>query len=136
MVFYSSFRDVRLCILKQVHYTYIETYNALCEIRFEEFQDFIKYFIQHLYIQCLVQGNIEEDTAVRNVKKFINILNCGSLLPDMIPQMRVSQIPLGTHYCKLKNINKMDANSVVMNYYQAGVESIELSVLIDLLMVM
>jgi len=83
-----------------------------------------------------VQGNIKEETAVENVKKFINILNCGSLLPDMIPQMRVSEIPLGTHYCKLKNINKIDANSVVMNYYQAGVESIELSVLIDLLMVM
>lgn len=114
----------------------MDTYNVLRDVRFEEFQDFIKYFTQHLYIQCLVQGNTTEDAAVENVKKFIEILDCGSLLPDMIPHMRVSQLPLGSHYCKLKNMNKTDANSVVINYYQAGVESIELTVLIDLLMVL
>ncbi|EZA59550.1 Nardilysin [Ooceraea biroi] len=141
--YYNSFirpgklaRDVRLCILKHVHYTYIDTYTVLRDVCFEEFQDFIKDFTDHLYIQCLVQGNTTEEAAVENVKKFVEILDCGSLLPDMIPQMRVSQIPSGAHYCKLRNLNKTDANSVVVNYYQAGVESIELSVLIDLLMLL
>ncbi|XP_012524901.1 nardilysin isoform X2 [Monomorium pharaonis] len=126
-------KDVRLWILKLVHYTHVDTHTALRGINFEEFRDFVKSFTDHLYIQCLVQGNMTQDVAVETVRQCVEIINCGPLLSSTIPQMRVTQIPLGTCYCKLKNINKIDANSVVTNYYQAGVTSIELSVLIDLM---
>ncbi|XP_072762300.1 nardilysin [Anoplolepis gracilipes] len=138
--FYNTFikpkklvKDVRLCLLKFVHYTHIDLYTALCDINFQRFQDFIISFNNRLYIQCLVQGNMTQDAVIKNARKCIEIINCKSLLPSMVPQARVMQIPLGVNYCKLKNINKTDVNSVVTNYYQAEVTSIELSVLIDLL---
>ncbi|KAL6268113.1 hypothetical protein P5V15_001204 [Pogonomyrmex californicus] len=126
-------RDVRLWILKLIYYTHVDTHTALRDINFEEFQDFVKSFTNHLYLQCLVQGNMTQDTVIETIQQCMKIINYGPLLPNTIPQMRVIQIPLGTCYCKLKNINKIDVNSVITNYYQAGITSIELLVLIDLL---
>ncbi|XP_018310444.1 nardilysin-like [Mycetomoellerius zeteki] len=128
-------KDMKLWILKLVHYTRIDIHTALCDINFEEFRDFVKSFTDHLYIQCLVQGNMTQDAVIETILQYIEIINCGLLSFGMIPQTKVIQIPLGTYYCKLKNINKIDVNSVVTNYYQAGVTSIELSVLIDLLII-
>jgi len=126
---------VRLWILKEVHYTYVDTHNSLRDVDFEKFKNFVSSFTDHLYIQCLVQGNITQDTVLRNVQQFISIINCRQLLLNMKPEMKVMQIPLGAQYCKLKNLNKTDVNSVVTNYYQVGVATIELTVLIDLLIV-
>lgn len=128
-------RDVRLYILKFVHYTHIDLYNVLCNTNFEKFRNFVTLFNERLYIQCLVQGNMTQEAVIKNVQQYIEIISCKSLLPSMMPQIRVTQIPLGTQYCKVKNIDKTDVNSVVTNHYQTGIKSIELSVLIDLLMV-
>lgn len=128
-------RDVRLHILKFVHYTHIDLYNVLCDTNFEKFRNFITSFNERLYIQCLVQGNMTQDAVIENVRQYIEIINCKPLLPSMMPQIRITQIPLGTQYCKVRNINKTDVNSVVTNHYQAGTKSVELSVLIDLLIV-
>ncbi|EFN65226.1 Nardilysin [Camponotus floridanus] len=126
-------RDVRLHILKFVHYTHIDLYNVLCDTNFEKFRNFITSFNERLFIQCLVQGNMTQDAVIENVRQYIEIINCKPLLPSMMPQIRITQIPLGTQYCKVRNINKTDVNSVVTNHYQAGTKSVELSVLIDLL---
>lgn len=133
--FVFFYRDTRLYILKFVHYTHIDLYNALCDTNFEKFRNFIKSFNERLYIQCLVQGNMTQNAVIENVRQYIETINCKPLLPSMIPQIRVMQIPLGIQYCKVRNINKTDVNSVVTNHYQAGIMSIELSVLIDLLIV-
>ncbi|CAL1679211.1 unnamed protein product [Lasius platythorax] len=125
--------DVQLYLFKRIHYTYVDMYTALREVNFEKFQSFIKSFNDCLYIQCLVQGNMSQDTVLENVRLCIEIINCKSLLPSMIPQIRVMQPPLGTNYCKLRNMDRTDVNSVVMNYYQAEVASIELKVLLELL---
>ncbi|XP_012218457.1 nardilysin-like [Linepithema humile] len=126
-------KDVRLSILKLVHYTNVDMHNSLRNVDFEKFKNFVKSFTDHLYIQCLVQGNITRSAVEQNVQQFVKIINCGQLLPTMKPQMKVMEMLLGSHYCKLKNINRTDVNSVVTNYYQIGVASIELTVLVDLL---
>ncbi|KYN32532.1 Nardilysin, partial [Trachymyrmex septentrionalis] len=126
--------DVKLSILKFVHYTSVDMHTALSNVNFEEFQRFVELFTNHLYIQCFVQGNITRDDAFVIIRECIEILNCGPLLTSTVQQMRVMQLPLGISYCKLKNIDKMDTTSVMTNYYQVGISSIELSVLIDLMM--
>ncbi|KYM86756.1 Nardilysin, partial [Atta colombica] len=83
--------------------------------------------IVHLYIQCLVQGNMTQDAVIKTTTLIAVCFN-------MILQTKVIQILLSTYYCKLKNINKIDVNFVT-NYYQADVSSIELLVLIDLLII-
>ncbi|KYN50749.1 hypothetical protein ALC56_10589 [Trachymyrmex septentrionalis] len=47
----------------------------------------------------------------------------------------INEIPQCTSYLKLKNLNETDVNSVVRNYYQVGIGTIELSVLIELMIV-
>nr|XP_012135647.1 PREDICTED: nardilysin-like [Megachile rotundata] len=126
-------KDVRLSILMLVHWPALDKHIAIKNIQFHEFQNFVRYFTDHLYIQSLVQGNMTKEDVIKNVKEFVETLKCGPLLPHTMPQIRVAQIPTGTYCCKVKNFNKTDVNSVVMNYYQSGVTSIRLSVIIELI---
>ncbi|XP_018046794.1 PREDICTED: nardilysin-like [Atta colombica] len=138
-MYYDVFTDpvklvsqVKLTILKLIQYSHVDKHTALYQIKFKEFKDFVKSFTRTLYIQCLIQGNMTENAAIRNVRQFLERIKCYPLTNNTLLQMRVTQIPLGTSYCKLKIINKSDSKSVVTNYYQADVMSIKLSVLIEL----
>ncbi|EGI61952.1 Nardilysin, partial [Acromyrmex echinatior] len=126
--------DVKLSILNLVYYTYVDKHTALSNINFGEFQRFVKSFTDQLYIQCFVQGNIMPDDTFAIIRECLGIINCGPLLNSTIQQMRVMQIPLGISCCKLKNIDKMNTTSIVINYYQIDVASFKLSILLDLMM--
>ncbi|XP_017794015.1 PREDICTED: nardilysin-like [Habropoda laboriosa] len=141
--YYNTFKkrnklivEVRLSILMQTHWTSVDKHVAINTVKFNEFQSFIKYFTDHVYIKCLVQGNMTQEDVIENVQGCVKILKCGPLLPNTMPQMRITQIPIGKHYCKIKNLNGTDANSVVKNYYQSGITSVKLSILIDLLILL
>jgi len=136
MYLYSFCSQVKLTILKLVHYSDVDKYAALLQINFKIFKDFVKSFTEHLYIQCLIQGNMTEDAAIGNVRQFLQTFKPNPLINNTLLQMRVTQIPLGTNYCKLEITNKSDSKLVVVtNYYQADVTSIKLSVLIELIIV-
>jgi len=124
-----------LSILKLDHHAQIDMYTTIRNITLKDFQDFVKSFTKRLYIQCLVQGNITPSAAINIVQQFIKTINCGSLDSNTIQQLRGIQIPLGTSYYKIKNINKLDTISMISNYYQTGVTTIELSTLINLISV-
>ncbi|KYM92380.1 Nardilysin [Atta colombica] len=129
-------KSVKLWILKEtIHYTHIDTYIALRDINFEEFQKFVKSFTDHLYIQCLVQGDMTKKFAIETLQSCMQKIKCSPLILNAIPKVKISRIPLGTSYCKLKNMNKTDTNSVITNYYQADIASIELSILLDLIII-
>ncbi|KAG5339100.1 NRDC protein, partial [Acromyrmex heyeri] len=129
-------KDMRLWILKFVHYTYIDVHNALQNISFQEFQKFAKHFISCLYIQCLVQGNMKGDDVINSIyPSILTIFKCNSSHSNTKEPNRVFQLPLGTSYCKLKNINKHDPTSIVVNTYQIDA-SIESSVLMRLIIML
>lgn len=50
-------------------------------------------------------------------------------------QFRVIQVPTGQKYISLEGLNKEDANSIVVNYYQGSPFSMKDSVIIDIIMV-
>lgn len=118
-----------------VHWPAMDRHVAITGVEFHEFQNFVRYLMDHVYIQCLVQGNMTKEDVIKNVHECVKTLKCGPLLPNTLPQIRVAQIPVGSHYCKVRNFNGTDVNSVVMNYYQSGVASVRLSVIIELLIV-
>jgi len=124
-----------LSILKLDHHAQIDMYTTIRNITLKDFQDFVKSFTKRLYIQCLVQGNITPSAAINIVQQFIKTINCSSLHPNTIQQLRSIQIPLGISYYKIKNISKCDTTSTISNYYQAGITTIELSTLIRLISV-
>lgn len=118
-----------------VYWTAADKHAAIQNVEFSEFQNFVQHFTDHIYIQSLVQGNMTKEDVIKNIQECVKALKCGSLLPNTMPHVRVTQIPIGSHYCKVKNFNSIDINSVVMNYYQSDVSSIRLLVIIELLIV-
>ncbi|XP_047363441.1 nardilysin-like [Vespa velutina] len=127
-------KDVRLSILMLDHWPAVDRHTAISGTTFNEFQTFIEQFTKHTYIQCLVQGNMTKENVIKNIQNCIDILKCGPLLSNTMPQLRVTKLPTGIQYCKVQNFNKMDVNSVVTNYYQSGISSIKLTVIIELLL--
>ncbi|XP_043474381.1 nardilysin-like [Leptopilina heterotoma] len=127
-------KDIRMCILILRHCSSTDKYAAISSIDYDQFLNFIKHFTDHLFIQCLVQGNVTMEDVIENVTNCRKILKCGSLLPNTMPQFRVTQIPIGIQCCRVKNFNNSDANSVVTNYYQSDTSSIKVTVIIELLM--
>ncbi|KAG5339027.1 NRDC protein, partial [Acromyrmex heyeri] len=125
--------DMALSILKLEHHSQIDIYNTIQNITLKDFQDFVKSFTEHLYIQCLVQGNMTQSAAINTVQQFIKTINCSPVHPNTMQQFRSIQIPLGISYYKIKNINKLDKTSVIKNYYQAGINTIELTILMHLI---
>lgn len=124
-----------MCILILRHCSSTDKYAAISSIDYDQFLNFIKHFTDHLFIQCLVQGNVTMEDVIENVTNCRKILKCGSLLPNTMPQFRVTQIPIGIQCCRVKNFNNSDANSVVTNYYQSDTSSIKVTVIIELIMV-
>ncbi|XP_046617809.1 nardilysin-like [Neodiprion virginianus] len=142
-VYYNTFlkpgklvKDVRLSILMLVHWAAVDRHAAVSGIEFQQFQTFAKEFTRNIYIQCLVQGNITDEDVINHTRNCLEILQCQSLSPDTMPQLRVAQIPLGVRCCRVKNFNTTDTNSVVTNYYQSGIGSTKISVIIELLIML
>ncbi|KYM98616.1 Nardilysin [Cyphomyrmex costatus] len=130
----SLAEDVSLRILRSFHHTHIDKHNALQNISIEEFQDFTKRFINYLYIQWYVQGNITPDDAIRTIQRCVEIIKCKPLHSNLRNLIKVTQMPLGTNYCKVKNVNKIDSTSIVINTYQIDDTSIESLVIMNLIM--
>lgn len=124
-----------MCILLLRHFSSTDKYAAIAAIDYDQFLNYVKHFTNHLFIQCLVQGNMTMEDVIENVTSCKKILKCGSLLPNTMPEFRVTQIPLGIQCCRVKNFNSSDANSVITNYYQSETSSIKLTAIIELLMV-
>ncbi|XP_069674736.1 nardilysin isoform X2 [Periplaneta americana] len=129
-------RDLRLSVLMHVYWNAVNKHAAMSKIDMNMMKTFARHFVERLYIQSLVQGNISEQEAISACKRIVDILKCGPLLPNTLPQLRVSQIPLGEQYFRVKSFNSEDTNSFVTNYYQSGPVDIKNSCIVDLLMLL
>lgn len=116
----SLAREIRMSILLQFYWTVIDKRNALSNITFETFKDFCVQYVEHLNIQCLIQGNISKENAIKICLECKENLNCKPLLLNTVPEIRVCQLPIGKKYCKVQSFNANDTNSDVTNYYQSG----------------
>lgn len=132
---HEYFRETRLSILTSGIWTSMDKHAAVSNVDFDQFINFAKHLTDHLYIQCLAQGNMVQNDILKCISDLKCILKYGPLLPKTYPRIKVTEIPLGEKCCRVKNVNSMDANSVVTNYYQSGPASIKLGVTMELLMV-
>ncbi|PNF37373.1 hypothetical protein B7P43_G17280 [Cryptotermes secundus] len=129
-------QDLRFSLLTHVHWNAVDKHAATSRITVSMVKAFARHFVEHLYIKSLVQGNISEQQAIDACKNIVDILKCSPLLPNKYPQLRVMQIPLGEHCCRVKSFNSQDPNSSVTNYYQSGPISIKSLCIVDLLMLL
>ncbi|KAM9129829.1 nardilysin-like [Pangshura tecta] len=127
-------KDVRSLILEHGKWSMIDRYRRLMKgLYSESLSSFVKGFKSHLYVEGLVQGNFTS----RESKDFLNyvVLKLQFLpLPHPCPvQFRVVDLPNTHLLCKVKTLNRGDANSEVTVYYQSGARSLREYTLMELL---
>uniref|UniRef100_A0A8C4F3U4 Nardilysin a (N-arginine dibasic convertase) n=1 Tax=Dicentrarchus labrax TaxID=13489 RepID=A0A8C4F3U4_DICLA len=118
-------KDVRLLILEHSRWSMVEKYQALTAgLNINELMEFSQSFRAELYAEGLVQGNFSSAVSGQAFSK----------LPAEVPVMfRVVELPLKQHICKVKSLNKGDANSEVTVYYQSGPKALREHTLMELL---
>lgn len=126
---------MRLGIVTQIFRTEVEKHTVIQDIGFDELLEFVKSYLSHLYVQCLVQGNMTREDVVEKIRQCIGIFQCKPLQTGTKPMAKVAQLPLDTNYCKVRNLNPTDVNSVVLNYYQLGIDSDQMRAMINLMVV-
>ncbi|XP_075792112.1 nardilysin-like isoform X2 [Pelodiscus sinensis] len=126
--------DVRSLILEYGKWSMIDRYRRLMKgLYSESLSSFVKSFKSQLYVEGLVQGNFTS----RESKDFLNYIILKlqfSPLPHPCPvQFRVVDLPNTHLLCKVKSLNRGDANSEVTVYYQSGARSLREYTLMELL---
>uniref|UniRef100_A0A8D0AUF3 Nardilysin convertase n=1 Tax=Sander lucioperca TaxID=283035 RepID=A0A8D0AUF3_SANLU len=118
-------KDVRLLILEHSRWSMVEKYQALTAgLTSNELMDFSRNLKAELYAEGLVQGNFNSAVSRWQFSK----------LPAEVPVIfRVVELPLKHHICKVKSLNKGDANSEVTVYYQSGLKLLREHTLMELL---
>uniref|UniRef100_A0A7N8XZU5 Nardilysin a (N-arginine dibasic convertase) n=1 Tax=Mastacembelus armatus TaxID=205130 RepID=A0A7N8XZU5_9TELE len=127
-------KDVRLLILEHSRWSMVEKYQALMAgLSSTELMEFSRSFRAELFAEGLVQGNFSSTESMQFLQYVTDKLQF-SKLPSEVPVMfRVVELPLNHHICKVKSLNKGDANSEVTVYYQSGPKTLREHTLMELL---
>uniref|UniRef100_A0A3B5A324 Nardilysin-like n=1 Tax=Stegastes partitus TaxID=144197 RepID=A0A3B5A324_9TELE len=120
-------KDVRLLILEHCRWSVIQKYRAVTRgLSVDELLTFVSALKAELYVEGLVQGNFS--STVRHLK-----LQFQPLSAEVPVLFRVVELPQKHHLCKVKSLNKGDANSEVTVYYQSGLKQLRDHALMELL---
>ncbi|XP_077395060.1 nardilysin-like [Festucalex cinctus] len=130
-------KDVRLLILEHGRWSMVDKYQALVAgLSSDQLMDFARRFKAELYAEGLVQGNFSSEESRGFLHYVIDKLQF-SKLPMEVPVMfRVVELPRQHHVCKVKSLNKGDANSEVTVYYQSGSKDLREHTLVELLVML
>nr|KAF6444643.1 nardilysin convertase [Molossus molossus] len=127
-------KDVRLLILEYARWSMIDKYRALMDgLSLESLLSFVKEFKSQLFVEGLVQGNVTSTESMDFLKYVVDKLNFMPLEQEMSVQFQVVELPGRHHLCKVRALNKGDANSEVTVYYQSGTRSLKEYTLMELL---
>lgn len=127
-------KDLRLSLLVDNNWNPVERYSVLENITCDDVTTYATNLFNNLYIKVLIQGNVSETVAVTTVNQVVDSLKCTPLKQEDLPKFNVVRVDKGERCCRLKNINPSDTNSVITNYYQSDLYTVENSVIADLIM--
>ncbi|XP_022541381.2 nardilysin [Astyanax mexicanus] len=127
-------KDVRLLILEHSRWSMIQKYQAVVEgLTVDELMEFVNSFKRELYAEGLVQGNFTSVESAEFLKYITEKLQFQKLPVEVPVLFRVVELPQKHHLCKVKSLNKGDANSEVTVYYQSGPKNLREHTLMELL---
>uniref|UniRef100_A0AAY4A776 Nardilysin n=1 Tax=Denticeps clupeoides TaxID=299321 RepID=A0AAY4A776_9TELE len=125
-------KDVRLLILEHARWSVMQKYQAVVDgLAMSDLMDFVGSFKSELYAEGLVQGNFSE--SVEFLQYVTEKLQFQKLSAEVPVLFRVVELPQQHHLCKVKSLNKGDANSEVTVYYQSGPKNLREHTLMELL---
>ncbi|XP_054458442.1 nardilysin-like [Anoplopoma fimbria] len=127
-------KDVRLLILEHCRWSVIQKYQAIMKgLTVDDLMTFVTGLKAELYVEGLVQGNFTSTESKEFLQYFIDKLQFQSLSSEVPVLFRVVEIPQKQHLCKVKSLNKGDANSEVTVYYQSGLKNLREHALMELM---
>lgn len=132
----SLARDVRMSLLLKKYWTSAAKYHAISNITLEDVKKFAEKLFKGVHIQCLVQGNFDEDQAQTICTNFVEALDCTPLEEKDWPKILVYQLPLGEKCCRVNSFNYEDKNCITSNYFQYGPASIKEYCLVEMLLML
>ncbi|KAJ7400401.1 Nardilysin [Pitangus sulphuratus] len=127
-------KDVRLLILEHGRWSMIDKYQTLMSgLSIESLSNFVRAFKSQLFVEGLVQGNFTSREAKDFLNYVVQKLQFAPLAHPCPVQFRVVDLPNTHLLCKVKTLNKGDANSEVTVYYQSGARNLREYTLMELL---
>ncbi|KAM3876483.1 nardilysin b [Diretmus argenteus] len=127
-------KDVRLLILEHCRWSVIQKYQAVMKgLTVDDLMTFVSGLKAELYVEGLVQGNFTSTESMEFLQYFIDKLQFQPLSAEVPVLFRVVELPQKHHLCKVKSLNKGDANSEVTVYYQSGLKNLREHTLMELL---
>ncbi|MGH0154319.1 UNVERIFIED_CONTAM: hypothetical protein FKN15_026778 [Acipenser sinensis] len=129
-------KDARLLILEHSRWSMIQKYQAIMKgLSVESLMSFVGKLKSQLYAEGMVQGNFTSREAMEFLHYVIQKLQFQRLSVEVPVHFRVVELPKVPHLCKVKSLNKGDANSEVTVYYQSGPRNLREHTLMELLVV-
>ncbi|KAL3047028.1 hypothetical protein OYC64_021285 [Pagothenia borchgrevinki] len=127
-------KDVRLRILEHCRWSVIQKYQAVTKgLTVDDLMTFVTGLKSELYTEGLVQGNFTSKESKEFLQYFIDKLQFQPLSAEVPVLFRVVELPQKHHFCKVKSLNKGDANSEVTVYFQSGLKNLREHALMELL---
>ncbi|XP_006005060.1 nardilysin [Latimeria chalumnae] len=127
-------KDVRLLILEHARWSLMQKYLALMNgPSIESLLSFVKNFKSQLFVEGLAQGNFTSNESISLLNYVMERLQFRPLEKEFPVQFRVVELPNKPYLCKVKSLNKGDANSEVSVYYQSGAKTLKEHALMELL---
>ncbi|KAM9365124.1 nardilysin b isoform 2-T3 [Pholidichthys leucotaenia] len=127
-------KDVRLLVLEHCRWSVIQKYNIVSKgLTIDNLMTFVSGLKAELYAEGLVQGNFTSEESKEFLQYFIEKLQFKPLPAEVPVFFRVVDLPQKHHLCKVKSLNKGDANSEVTVYYQSGLKRLREHALMELM---
>ncbi|XP_039667966.1 LOW QUALITY PROTEIN: nardilysin-like [Perca fluviatilis] len=127
-------KDVRLQILEHSRWSVIQKYQAVTKgLTVDDLTAFATGLKAELFVEGLVQGNFTSTESKEFLQYFIDKLQFQPLSAEVPVLFRVVELPHQHHLCKVKSLNKGDANSEVTVYYQSGLKNLREHALMELM---
>nr|XP_020514530.1 nardilysin-like [Labrus bergylta] len=127
-------KDVRLLILEHCRWSVIQKYQAVTKgLTVDDLLTFVSGLKAELYAEGLVQGNFTSAESKEFLQYFIEKLQFQPLSAEVPVLFRVVELPQKHHLCKVKSLNKADANSEVTVYFQSGLKNLREHALMELM---
>ncbi|XP_078074685.1 nardilysin-like [Mustelus asterias] len=128
-------KDLRLLILEHGRWSLMQKHQTLMKggLTIETLMSFVKNFKSQLFVEGLVQGNFTSKESIEFLNYVVKKLQCKPLAKPGPVQFKVVELPNKPHVCKVRSMNKTDANSEVTVYYQSGPRRVKDYALMELL---
>ncbi|XP_035269344.1 nardilysin b [Anguilla anguilla] len=127
-------KDVRLLILEHSRWSTVQKYQAVMKgLSVTDLMGFVSGLKSEMYAEGLVQGNFTSSESVEFLQYVIDKLQFKCLSEEVPVLFRVVELPDKHHLCKVKSLNKGDANSEVTVYYQSGLKDLREHAMMELL---